>query len=117
MDAPGEEPPPEITVEVSAWPLTPEGVKGAILEVVPHVKGCYEDGLDEVPDLGGALTVSFTVVDHDGVGRIDTVDLVHNELRDGPVEDCVLAAMRALQFDAPEDGQMTITYPLVFAPE
>ena len=115
----GEENVPEeiINAPISVWPISKEGIQGAVEEVAPAVEACYEDALDEVPDLAGELVVTFEIVEEDGVGQVWTVDLAEDSLDDGPVSDCVLKAMNRLQFDAPDGGSLDVTYPFRFSPD
>ena len=106
-----------VDVPVSVWPLSKEGIRGAVEEVLPHVRACYDQALTEVPDLEGKLVVSFRIVDEDGLGQVWEAGIDDDRLDDGPVADCVLDAMEALQFDAPPDGELSVTYPIVFAQE
>ena len=104
----------------SAWPMTKDGIDGAFREVLPGIRGCYEDALQEVPDLEGGFKVLFRVDDREGIGSVVHVEITDmnsdafTELHDLPMEDCVMDVMHTLQFDAPADGPVEVRYPLVF---
>lgn len=118
--ADAEDPVPDVVadLEITVWPLGREGIQGAVREVIPGIQRCYEDALLEVPDLAGKLSVGFEVGDVDGMGKVRDAWIEDDQLRDGPMSDCVEDAMRALQFDPPEGGgTMSVTYPIVFRPE
>lgn len=105
-------------IELTVWPLGREGIQGAVGEVIPAIQRCYQDALTEIPDLAGKLSVSFEVGDVDGIGKVTDAWIEDDQLRDGPMSDCVEDSMRALQFDPPEGGgSMSVTYPIVFRPE
>ncbi|MCB9677427.1 MAG: AgmX/PglI C-terminal domain-containing protein [Alphaproteobacteria bacterium] len=108
---------PDIGIEVSAWPVSADGIKGAMGEVTPAIKGCYDTHLADVPDLAGRLAVGFTIEEVEGVGRITAVEARESTVDDGPLEACVLDVVRALQFDAPEHGQLHVNYPFLFSNE
>lgn len=101
-------------LEISVWPATVEGVRGAILEITPGIQRCYQDALLEVPDLSGRIAVAFTVEAVDGVGRMVESRIDDDTLRDGPMSDCVARSVQALQFDPPDD-RMSVTWPFVFS--
>ncbi len=74
---------------------------------------CYENGLAHTPELRGALTVGFIV------GRDGSVINASNEsstLPDAGVIRCVVSAFQGLSFPQPEGGNVTVSYPISFAP-
>jgi len=105
---------PMVDPGISVWPLNRDGIQGAVDEVLPRLQGCYDEALEEVPDLEGQLTVAFTVVAEDGIGQVWAARIEDDRLDDGPVADCVLDAMEALQFDPPDEGELVVTYPFRF---
>lgn len=127
---PEADPPPEVPdampagAEVpsgSVWPLSKDGIDGSIREVLPDIRDCYQDALSDVPDLEGGFKVHFVVEDEDGLGQVVEVGIrdmkseVVPELMDGPMEDCVLDVFETLQFDPPEGGRTSISYPFSFS--
>lgn len=117
---PGDVAPVAVIQGQSAWPMTKDGIDGAFREVLPGIRGCYEDALQEVPDLEGGFKVLFRVDDREGIGSVVHVEITDmnsdafTELHDLPMEDCVMDVMHTLQFDAPADGPVEVRYPLVF---
>jgi len=74
---------------------------------------CYEQGLKSNPRLGGRVTTRFII------GRDGSVSSVANggsDLPDRHVVECVQRAFWGLSFPQPEDGIVTVVYPLVFTP-
>ncbi len=106
----------------SAWPMSAEGIDGAIGEIRGDLLGCYQVALDEIPGLQGGFQVSFTVEEVDGIGQVTAVEILDHrsttieQLRDGPVEECVLDHFQVLEFDAPDGGPVSVRYPLMFTP-
>jgi hypothetical protein len=74
---------------------------------------CYEQGLSRNPNLEGRVAVRFVI------GRDGSVSNVGNggsDLPDSGVVSCVMGAYYGLSFPAPEDGIVTVTYPIQFQP-
>ncbi len=103
---------------VSVWPLSREGIQGAVLEALPGMKACYDDALARDPSLGGKMILGFTVVDHDGLGKVTVVELDDGAVSDDDMIGCVLDSLEGLQFDPPEGGgELSVSYPITFSPE
>ena len=103
--------------ERSVWQTTKEGIDGAIREVMPEIRSCYQDWMLEYPDLDGRLQVKFTIGDVDGEGKILSAEAV-DELDAAPFSACVVNVMSSLQFDIPEQGGIVIVrYPFFFSQE
>jgi hypothetical protein len=106
------------THDVSVWPLSKEGIQGAVDEALPALTDCYDEALSDDPTLGGRMTLGFTVVDQEGLGKVTVVELDDGAVTDDRMIDCVLDAFEALQFDPPEGGgELSVRYPVAFAPE
>jgi hypothetical protein len=98
----------------SVWPVTMAGIDGAIGEVMPEIRSCYESWLLDYPDLKGRIKVKFTVVDEDGIGQVQKVEPT-NTLGAAPFTACVANLMANLQFDSPGDSSpVIIHYPFHF---
>jgi len=75
-------------------------------------RSCYENGLRANPDLSGRVAVRF-VFDH--TGEVRTAQAVASTLGDSAVEECVVSAVRGIQFPATEQRGITVvTYPFLF---
>lgn len=75
---------------------------------------CYNRRLGADKDLGGYLSMTFVIAES---GSVRSADVRASTLGDDAVGDCVAAAFRKLQFEAPEGGGIVIvTYPFWFAP-
>lgn len=99
---------------VSVWPVSKDGIDGAVGEVITDIRQCYQTALSEVPDLAGDLLVQFTIGSTDGIGKVIEVGIPDGDLVDGPMEDCVLDVMSVLQFDPPAEDTV-VTYPFRFS--
>jgi hypothetical protein len=74
---------------------------------------CYEQGLRGNPNLAGRVAVRFVI------GRDGSVSSVQNggsDMPDGNVVSCVVRSFYGLSFPAPENGIVTVTYPIMFQP-
>lgn len=74
---------------------------------------CYEGGLRANPNLNGRVAARFVI------GRDGSVSNVSNggsDLADSKVVGCVMSAFYGLSFPSPEQGIVTVTYPIMFTP-
>ncbi len=113
-------PPPPPSPE-EARPFDKDYIRSRIREdYVPLAKDCYEKGLKKNPKLEGKLTASFRIVGNKNVGGIiDWVDAsTDTTLGDKDVIDCLEQSLYSVSFQAPpNDGIVTVTYPLTFSPD
>ncbi len=77
-------------------------------------RACYETGLRTNPGLQGRVTVKF-VIDRSGAVAIAADG--GSDIPDEAVRRCVVSSFLSLSFPSPEDGKVTVTYPIVFSPE
>ena len=74
---------------------------------------CYENGLRNNPNLTGRVAVRF-VIGRDGA--VSSVGNGGSDMPDGNVVSCVARAFYGLSFPQPEDGIVTVVYPIMFSP-
>jgi outer membrane biosynthesis protein TonB len=74
---------------------------------------CDENGLRSSPGLQGRVGVRF-VIGRDGA--VSNVGNGGSDLPDAAVVSCVVRAFYGLSFPQPENGIVTVTYPIVFTP-
>jgi hypothetical protein len=103
---------PEATVNGR---LRPEIIQRIVRQNFGRFRFCYEKGVRKSPGLEGRVAVDF-VIDRTGAVSLAAQDR-STDLPDGEVAQCVVRAFRDLSFPAPDGGQVTVTYPLVFTPE
>ncbi len=95
--------------------ISREGIKAAMRGAIPELKDCYEAWLKVKPGLAGKIVPRFTIDTDDGeVGKVTQVSLGDAGLGHAAFEGCVLNVVSDLRFDAPMDGEVQVTYPLVF---
>ena len=123
--------PPDERTDPSTWPQHPtnggadfgsEYVRQRIREdYFPLALQCYQRGLTKNPQLAGKIVASFRIVGSKNTGGlIDWVDLVDEEttLDDPDVNECLKQSLYSVTFDAPpNDGVVTVKYPIQFAPD
>jgi hypothetical protein len=93
--------------------LPPEVVQRIVRQNYGRFRMCYESGLQRNPNLSGRVTARFVI------GRDGAVANVANggsDLPDSSVVSCVVAAFYGLSFPTPENGIVSVSYPILFAP-
>jgi hypothetical protein len=75
---------------------------------------CYENALRGDPGLSGRVTVKFMIDRH---GAVAFAADGGSDIPDQGVRECVVRSFAALSFPEPEDGTVTVVYPIVFNPE
>ena len=81
----------------------------------PAVQACYEQGLKAKPDLRGAVNVNFVVGEDGKVVHADAAE-GDDALPDPTTVNCILSAIKKLEFPEPSGGRVFISYPLKLEP-
>lgn len=79
------------------------------------VKACYEQGLKENATLRGVVDINFVVGEDGKVAHADATD-TEDRLPHTPTVDCILSAIKKLEFPEPSGGRVFINYPLKLEP-
>ena len=74
---------------------------------------CYEAGLRGNPSLEGRVAVRFVI---DRNGAVSIAQDGDSDLPDSGVRKCVVQSFFNLSFPAPDNGTVTVTYPIAFTP-
>jgi hypothetical protein len=93
--------------------IPPEVIQRIVRQNFGRFRLCYENGLRNNPNLQGRVSVRFVV------GRDGAVSSVANggsDLPDGGVVSCVVRSFYGLSFPQPDEGIVTVTYPIMFTP-
>lgn len=81
---------------------------------INEVRHCYNQGLAKDPDLGGKVTVQFTIV---ASGKVGESKVDSTTLSDQSVSECVAKAVKRWKFPKPQGGvDVSVTYPFVLSP-
>ena len=93
--------------------LPPEIIQRIVRQNFGRFRMCYENGLRNNPSLAGRVAAAFVI------GRDGAVSSVQNggsDLPDPGVVSCVVRSFYGLSFPAPDNGIVTVSYPIMFAP-
>jgi hypothetical protein len=92
--------------------LPPEVIQRTVRQNFGRFRNCYESGLRSNPNLEGRVVARFVI------GRDGAVSNVSagGDLPDSQVRSCVASAFYGLSFPAPENGIVTVSYPIVLTP-
>lgn len=83
-----------------------------IKKQIGHILACYERQLSSRKDLGGKVSVKFTI---SGLGSVETQNITESTMRDATVEGCILNRVAKWTFPAPNGGtKVIVTYPFLF---
>ena len=93
--------------------LPPETIQRIVRQSFGRFRSCYEDGLRQNPGLEGRVTARFVIARD---GSVANVQSGGTDLPDRSVVACVLRAYGTLSFPAPENGIVTVSYPIQFSP-
>ena len=74
---------------------------------------CYQQGLGRNPNLNGRVAARFVI---DRTGAVTNVANGGSDLPDSAVVSCVLSAFYGLSFPQPENGIVTVVYPITLSP-
>ncbi|MDP2344436.1 MAG: AgmX/PglI C-terminal domain-containing protein [Deltaproteobacteria bacterium] len=116
----------EVAAAAVVDPLKPTGklerqaIKDGIGAVKPQIVGCYDQALQQSPELGGTLKVLFEIgADPDDDSRGVVVAGEVDSVMGSPFfEACVLQAIVGAGFPRPEGGGIVkVTYPFTFRSE
>lgn len=107
--------PPRIRPEgiTTSGRLPGEVIQRIVRQNFGRYRFCYEQGLRQNPNLQGRVAVRFVI------GRDGSVSQVQNggsDMPDANVVSCVVRSFYGLSFPAPENGIVTVNYPIMFQP-
>lgn len=102
--------------------LSPGEIREVFQGSLDHFRACYQEGLARNPKLRGRVTLLLVI---DGSGRVAEADLLREaahdalptDLPDPQALDCMLDVARQQRFPAFAGGEVTVVYPILFAPE
>lgn len=91
--------------------LSKEVIRRVIRRHINEVKFCYEQQLNQRPDLEGRVTVRFII---SPTGAVQNALVQQSTLGNQAVEGCIAAAVRRWTFPAPDGGGIVIVnYPFM----
>ncbi|HEX2877263.1 MAG TPA: AgmX/PglI C-terminal domain-containing protein [Polyangiaceae bacterium] len=93
--------------------LPPDVIQAVVRLGFHTLKGCYEEGLSRDHKLEGRVSVSF-VIERDG--SVKNARDGGSDMSDAAVRDCVVRKFLGFKFPPPDDGIVTVVYPIMLAP-
>lgn len=93
--------------------LPPEAIQRVVRANFGRFRNCYDAGLRTNPSLAGRVVTKF-IIGRDGAVSVSADG--GSDLPDRSVVNCVVRSYQALSFPTPDNGQVTVTYPLAFSP-
>ena len=93
--------------------MPPELIQHVVRRHYETFRTCFEAGLGRNTKLSGRVAARF-VVGRDGL--VSNVANGGSDLPDPEVVSCVLKAFYSMRFLPPEDGIVTVVYPIMLQP-
>jgi hypothetical protein len=93
--------------------LPPEVIQRVVRQNFGRFRACYESGLSHNPGLTGRVNTKF-VIGRDG--SVNVSQDAGSDLPDQGVVNCVVRSYQALSFPSPDNGVVTVSYPIMFSP-
>ncbi len=93
--------------------LPPEVIQRIVRQNYGRFRMCYEQGLLKNPNLSGRVSVRFAISRE---GAVQTAQNGGSDLPDSSVVGCVVSAFYGLTFPEPDNGIVTVSYPIMFSP-
>lgn len=93
--------------------IPPEIIQRVVRQNFGRFRLCYENGLRNNPNLQGRVSVRF-IIGRDGA--VSSVGNGGSDLPDSSVVSCVVRAFYGLSFPQPDDGIVTVVYPIMLSP-
>jgi hypothetical protein len=93
--------------------LPAEVVQRIVRQNYGRFRMCYENGLRSNPNLTGRVTARFVISRE---GSVTNVQNGGSDIPDSGVVSCVVQAFYGLSFPSPENGIVSVSYPIMFSP-
>jgi TonB family protein len=91
--------------------LSKEVIRRVIRRHINEVRFCYEQELNQRPDLEGRVTISFII---SPTGAVQSSAVANSTMGNARVESCIAQAVRRWSFPAPEGGGIVVVnYPFM----
>ena len=92
--------------------LTKEAIRRGIHERINEVRQCWERMLVQDRSAGACITVRFVI---NARGRVASAEKVGPGTGNAALDQCILAAVKAMVFPVPAggDGKVIVTYPFI----
>ncbi len=78
-----------------------------------QIRYCYQRELSRDPNLGGKITMRFTIASD---GSVSSAAAKHDSVHNDVVQQCITNRFLRMRFPEPKHGIVVVSYPFVFAP-
>ena len=92
--------------------LPGEVIQRIVRQNFGRFRQCYEMGLRSNPNLEGRVVARFVIGRDGAVSNVSS----SGDLPDAQVKSCVASAFYGLSFPTPDDGIVTVSYPIMLSP-
>jgi hypothetical protein len=91
--------------------LDREVIQRVVRQHVARVQYCYERALTKNPNLGGKITLRWTIT---MTGAVSAAAVTGSDMDDAQMQSCIVNVISSMQFPAPRGGVVEVSYPFVF---
>ena len=107
--------PPQVRMGASTvtGALPPEVIARIVRQNFGRFRLCYENGLNNNPNLQGRVSMRFVI---GAEGSVSSVANAGSDLPDPTVIACVAKSFKNLSFPQPDSGVVTVVFPIRFSP-
>ncbi|MEK7395182.1 MAG: AgmX/PglI C-terminal domain-containing protein, partial [Fibrobacterota bacterium] len=102
--------PSDVELGGEAGSRSPESILRVIRQHIGGFRYTYEKYLRNNPNLGGKISLKFTIAPS---GDIIQISIVNTNTGDGGLDDEIKDKARRMKFDQIEKGNVTVTYAFV----
>jgi TonB family protein len=93
--------------------LSKEVIRRIIHRHINEIRFCYEQELNQRPDLEGRVSVKFII---SPTGAVQTAVIDNSTVNNAKIDNCIAQAVRRWTFPSPEGGGIVVvTYPFVLS--
>jgi C-terminal processing protease CtpA/Prc len=90
-----------------------EAVRKIIRKNLASFKKCYDNEVNDNPDIGGKVVLSWDISD---TGELKTANIKSSDLKNLNAEECIVSTVKTLKFpEAAKGTTINVSYPFVFA--
>jgi hypothetical protein len=93
--------------------LAPELIQTIVRHHFQRIRPCYEQALGKDPHLAGRISVKFVI---DREGNVTSTENAGSTLPDINLNTCIIDVFKHMSFPPPQDGIVTVIYPIALAP-
>jgi hypothetical protein len=93
--------------------LPAEVIQRIVRQNMGRFRNCYESGLRTDPALEGRVAVRFVI---DRTGQVSVAQDSGSDLPNDGVKSCIVKSFYSLSFPTPDNGTVTVTYPIALSP-